>query len=298
MKEEVKAGIIIVASFAILSMFIILIGGSSTFEKLDKYYVRVMNAAGLETGAQVRIGGVRVGRVLKIEGPSGPGKPVTIEIGVGKEHPVYKGTRAMIAQVGMVGDIYLLLAVDRTAEGRINPGEDIPFETTGDFAQIMTKMNSLSESVDGLIKDVNKLFSEKNINEFGSLLKNTNHAVVSGSAGINRLAAVLKDTNDKLQGVLNEVEAFVKTNGGDFSQLIKKAKADLEQAGEMIKSFEATAKSVDKTSGAVTGAVNLQSRNLDNLLNTMTRTTADLQEVLQELKVKPWSVIYKEEKEN
>jgi len=62
----------------------------------------------------------------------------------------------------------------------------------------------------------------------------------------------------------------------------------------MIKSIEATAKTVDRTTGSVDTAINLQSRNLDNLLNTMTRTTEDLQDVLQDLKSKPWSVLYKE----
>jgi len=57
----------------------------------------------------------------------------------------------------------------------------------------------------------------------------------------------------------------------------------------MIKSFEKTAKTADR-------AIDVQSQNLDNLLNTMTRTTEDLQEVIQELKSKPWSVVYKEGK--
>jgi phospholipid/cholesterol/gamma-HCH transport system substrate-binding protein len=73
-KEEIKAGIIIVASLVILSIFVILIGGSQFMNKYDKYYVRVLNAAGLETGAQVKLGGVRVGRVLSVREPDGPGR--------------------------------------------------------------------------------------------------------------------------------------------------------------------------------------------------------------------------------
>jgi phospholipid/cholesterol/gamma-HCH transport system substrate-binding protein len=66
LKDEIKAGIIILTSIVILSVFVILIGGSQFLEKYDTYTVRVMNAAGLETGAQVKLGGVRVGRVLNI----------------------------------------------------------------------------------------------------------------------------------------------------------------------------------------------------------------------------------------
>ena len=81
-KEEIKAGLIVIISLVLLSGFIILIGGSQFFEKLDKYYVKVMDAAGLEVGAQVKLGGVRIGRVLNINAPKGPGQPITIEIGI------------------------------------------------------------------------------------------------------------------------------------------------------------------------------------------------------------------------
>jgi hypothetical protein len=51
---------------------------------------------------------------------------------------------------------------------------------------------------------------------------------------------------------------------------------------------------VDKTSQSLDGAISVQSQNLDALFNAMTRTTEDLQEVLQEIKSKPWSVVYRE----
>jgi len=43
-------------------------------------------------------------------------------------------------------------------------------------------------------------------------------------------------------------------------------------------------------------AVVTQSRNLDNLINTMTRTTEELQDLLQEIKHKPWGLLYKEKR--
>ncbi|MBI5641060.1 MAG: MCE family protein [Nitrospirae bacterium] len=296
MKEEIKAGIIIVSAFVVLSGFVILIGGSRFFDKYDTYYVRVMNAAGLEAGSQVKLGGVRIGRVLDIKEPVEPGKPVTIEIGLRGGTPIYMGTKALITQVGFVGDIYLLLTVEKAEGERMRPGQDIPSEDTIDFTQIMARLNRLSESVDGLVHDVDKLFSPKNVREIERLLDNTNKTMVSGAQNIEKVAVVIKATADKLELVLNEINGLVKTSKGDVSDLIKKAKDDLERAGEMIRAIEATAKTVDKASGSVDRAVMTQSRNLDILLNTMTRTTEDLQEVLQDLKSKPWSLIYREGK--
>jgi phospholipid/cholesterol/gamma-HCH transport system substrate-binding protein len=294
LKEEIKAGLIIVASLAIVVGFIILIGGNRLFEKFDTYSVQVMNTSGLETGAPVKLGGVRVGRVLGVRAPEKSGEPVTVEIGIKRGTALYKGTKAMITQAGFVGDIYLLLTVDNTADERIKPGDVIPSSEKAQFDVIMAKMEGLSQSVDNLIKDINKLFSQKNITGIETLIGNTNNAVVSGSASLDKVATSLKATTDKLERVLNEIEDLVRGNKGEVSQLVKKARDDIEKAGEMIKSIDSTAKSVEKTSRSVDRAVDAQSRNLENLINTMTKTTEELQELLQEIKHKPWGLLYKE----
>jgi ABC-type transporter Mla subunit MlaD len=297
LKEEIKAGIIIIASLMILSGFIVLIGGSQLFEKYDVYYIQVMNASGLETGAQVRLGGVRVGKVLDIKAPDKPGEPVSVEIGIKRGTVLYKGTKALISQVGFVGDIYLLLAVDNTTNEKIKAGDIIPSEEKVQFDVLMSKINGLSQSVDTLIKDIDKLFNEKNIKGIESLIGNTNNAIVSGSTSLDKVTSSLKATTDKLEMVLSEIEDIVKVNKGEVSQLIKKAREDIDKAGEMIKSIESTAKSVDRTSKSVDRVIDLQSRNIENLINTMTNTTEELQELLQEIKHKPWGIIYKEKRD-
>jgi phospholipid/cholesterol/gamma-HCH transport system substrate-binding protein len=296
MKEEIKAGIIVVASFLVLSALVVLIGGSRLFEKVDRYYVRVTNAAGLEAGSQVKLGGVRVGRVLSIAEPAGPGRPVTIEIGIKRGTPVYRGTKALITQIGFVGDIYLLLDVDRTMEGKIMPGGEIPAEEATDFAKMMTKLEGLSQTVDGLVKDIDRLFSPGNIREIEMLVRNTNKAIVTGSASIGQVSASLKSTTEKLGQVLTEVEDVVRTNKGEVSELMRKARQDLDRAGEMLSTIEAAAKSVDKVTGNVGVVVDRQGQNIDNLIEAMTRTAEELQGVLQEIRNKPWSVLYKEDK--
>jgi phospholipid/cholesterol/gamma-HCH transport system substrate-binding protein len=288
LKEEIKAGIIVVASLLILSAFIIFIGGGRLFDDYDTYSVHVMNAGGLEVGAQVRLGGVRVGRILSIDPPAGPGKPVTIDVGIKKGTVLYKGTRAMITQLGFVGDIYLLLTVQETTNEKIKVGDVIPSKEQVQFDVLMAKLEGISDSVDNLIKDVNKIFSQKNIEGIELLVENTNKAIVTGSASIDQVAASLKGTTDKLNLVLNELEDILKENKEEVSQLLQKAREDLEKAGAMIESIESTAKSIE--------AINLQSQNLDNLLNTLNRTTEDLQELLQEIKHKPWSIIHMERK--
>ena len=289
MREEIKAGLIIVISMVLLTLVVILIGGGQFFEKFDTYSIRVKNAAGLEPGAQVKLGGVRVGRVLTIREPQLPGESVVVEIGIKRGKPIYKGTKALITQVGFVGDIYLLLTVNDTVNERITVGDIIPSEEVVDFGVIMAKVEILSRSLDALIRDIDKVFSPENIRQVELLLGNTNKTIVSASSHVQNISLNIRAATDKLSVVLDELESLVRNNKAEFSQVLKKAREDLEKAEGMISSIEKSAKTVDRT-------VDLQSQNLDALLSSMTRTTDELQDLIHELKRKPWSVIYKEGK--
>jgi phospholipid/cholesterol/gamma-HCH transport system substrate-binding protein len=289
LREEIKAGLIIVVSMALLTVMIVLIGGSQFLDKFDTYYIKVKNAAGLEPGAQVKLGGVRVGKVVSVKEPQGAGESVLVEIGIKKGKPIYKGTKASVTQVGFVGDIYLLLSVNNTVNEVIKAGEVIPSDEVVDFSILMAKAEGLSASLETLIKDVNKVFSPQNIQQVESILKNADKAIVSATANIDKITADIRKTADRLSKVLDEFEGLVKNNKDEFAQVLKKGREALERADVMMKSIEKTSKTVDR-------AVDLQSQNLDALLNTMTRATEELQDLIQEIKSKPWGIIYKEGK--
>ncbi len=335
LKEEIKAGIIVLTSLILLGGFIILIGGSPFFEKLDKYYVKVQDVAGLEVGAQVKLGGLRIGRVLKIDAPSGPGQPITVEIGIKEGTVLYRGTQALITQVGLVGDTYLLLSIEKTTSERIRVGETIPTEEQIQLAKIMARVDDIAKSINALVSDINKIFSQKNILGIEKVIENTNKTIVSASTSIDQIVAALKSTTDHIGLVLNEIEGLVRENRGEVSIAIKSARGsieeieglvrenrgevsiaiksaresieklggDVEKAGEAIeafeqtvKAFEETAKGLSKTSDSIDKAVVLQSQNLDQFLNLLIRATQDLQDLIQEIKTKPWGLLYKEGK--
>jgi len=294
LKEEIKAGIIVITSLIILSGLIIVIGGTKLFAEHDAYFVKFMNVAGLETGAQVRLGGVRVGRIMKIEAPRGPGEPVHVEIGITKGTKLYQGTRAVISQVGFVGDVYLLLEVQNTNPAIIEVGSVIPSEEKVQFDAMMSRLDSLSRSVDTLIHDIDKIFISKNLEGIEQLIGNTNEAIVSGSSHLDKIATGLMSTNKKLEIVLNEIESLVKDNRSDITEIIKKTREDVEKTEMVIERFGTTAEAFRHTADTADKAIEVQSRNIEDLIQNMSETTLDLQDLIQELKNKPWSIIYKE----
>ena len=92
---EVKVGILILLALGLLGGFVVVMGGMS-FEPTYTVYVTFENPGGLQTGAPIRIAGVKVGTVDEIEFRAGMTNPQTNE----PEPPirvvakVQKGTRA------------------------------------------------------------------------------------------------------------------------------------------------------------------------------------------------------------
>src|SRR5258708_34020394 len=71
---EVKVGILILVSLVILGGFILVMGGLS-LEKTYTIYVDFDNPGGLQTGAPVRIAGVKAGTVKSLEFKGGETDP-------------------------------------------------------------------------------------------------------------------------------------------------------------------------------------------------------------------------------
>ena len=73
---EVKVGVLILVSLGILAAFVLIMGGLS-FEKTYTLYVDFDNPGGLQSGAPVRVAGVKVGKVNEMQFMGGKIDPKT-----------------------------------------------------------------------------------------------------------------------------------------------------------------------------------------------------------------------------
>ncbi|MBF0566272.1 MAG: MCE family protein [Nitrospirae bacterium] len=295
LKEEIKAGIIVVSALTIISLMVVLIGGTQLFEKFDTYYVKLTDIAGIDAGSQVRLGGVRIGMVKDIIVPDKPNAPVTLVLSINKGTPIYKGTKGVISQIGFVGDIYMGLSNEHATSERLPVGSTIPAEERIQLSDLLFKLGKASDTLDTLLRDVDLLFAEKNRKEIGSLLTNTNNTVLTMQKELVDISSTLTNTTKKLYDVLGNIDNLLKENKGEVNRVLTTATKDLEDARGMIKSIEKTADSFNHTSKTIDKAVNSQSENISRVITTLDATMEDLQDVLQEIKHKPWSFIYRED---
>jgi phospholipid/cholesterol/gamma-HCH transport system substrate-binding protein len=115
---EVKVGILIVVAVGILAAFILIMGGLN-FQPTYKVFVDFDNPGGVQTGAPVKIAGVKVGSVKTIEfrgtqaAPQAGERPalVRLQVDIEKRHraAVRKNATFYVTTQGVLGEQFLAI---------------------------------------------------------------------------------------------------------------------------------------------------------------------------------------------
>lgn len=114
---EMKVGVLVIASILMLVGFVVVMGGMS-LQSSYRIYVDFDNPGGLQSGAPVRIAGVRVGRVTAIEFRGGevdkkgkPVKPIRVIASIESQHKKAIHTDAVffITAQGVLGEMHLAI---------------------------------------------------------------------------------------------------------------------------------------------------------------------------------------------
>lgn len=294
MRDEIKAGLIITIGMAILTLSVIAIGGSKIFDSFDVYYVKLFNVTGLDSGSNVMLGGMKVGRVLSIRSPEKPNSPIIIEIGIDKGTPIYEGTTANISQVGFVGDIFLQLHLNPTKGDRIPPNSFIPAVEQSNFNTIMAKAEELTVSLKKLVEDTNKIFTDENTKKVSMILDNTNNIIVNTDKRLEHAVSSLKDMVSRLNSTLSKIETTIDDNRGDIRDIVIKLKRDIDAIEGLISSLKETSQSINKTVNSANHMIQNQNENLDLIFMQLIKTTDSLNEAIVEFNQRPWRLLYRE----
>lgn len=197
---EVKVGALILVSLSILGGFILVMGGLS-FEKTYSVYVDFDNPGGLQSGAAVRIAGVKVGSVEDLEFLGGKIDPKTgrrvlvrakVDIEQKVKDAIHDDADFYVTTQGVLGEQFLAIApgsVDRPVlqGGAIVRGIDPPR-----LDLFLAKAYELLDTTVSGIKNNRETISEI-VNETAGLLKGLDIIVTGNKDRIDRIVANVEE---------------------------------------------------------------------------------------------------------
>ena len=184
----------VIGAVGILAI-IALLAGSFSIDKIlggDEYKAEFTEAAGLKPNDEVRVAGVKVGKVLAVDLA---GDRVQVKFRV-KDAELGDRTRADIRIKTVLGRKLLSLTPD--GDGELEPGDVIPLERTTSPYDIAEAFQDLSTSV-GAIDDAQLA---KSFSVLADTFRDTPDEVRASLEGLGRLSRTLAERDRELANLL------------------------------------------------------------------------------------------------
>jgi phospholipid/cholesterol/gamma-HCH transport system substrate-binding protein len=293
----VAGGILIVAVFAINGAF----GNPG-----KSYHAHFKFAGGLEPGATVRYsGGPKIGRVdsLRID----PQDPTHIDLTFSVQPDVLVKTDSKVKIMSMspLGDNHLEVLPGSDQASAAPPGYLLPSVTYVDFNALTEQINDLAPQAQELVGTldaratelkvtldrVNDLLNAQNRTNLSATLAQARGLITDSRPQVRTALQHVNDLTEKLQpliadfrktsGQANEVLAHIDSTIGETQPEIRKAVAELR----------GTLKSLTELTGQLNQTLDVNSENIDQLLDNLLHVTENLKEFTETIKMRPYSLI-------
>jgi len=287
-KQYVKASLTLALGLAILSVFMVVLGGHWFWERLVTYPVRFSTVKDLVTGRPVKYGGMDIGRIQTIELDPDDPRLIRVVLGVRSDFPLYQGTTARIAQKGLVGDFYVFLELQGEPGKRIEPGSEIPAARTmdmqelaavaGDMLQsVKPKLDAIADNIDRLLSTQNVELVNRMLTQGPELLAETKAAVESFRADWTKLAAKGESAATALDKTLGRAETAVGAVENELRLTLSEIRTHTDTAGKVASDLRLS--------------LDYDQRQVEQILENLNRTSRDLKDLTARVKERPWQVL-------
>lgn len=296
---EVKVGVLILVSLGILAAFVLVMGGLS-FEKTYTVYVDFDNPGGLQSGAPVRVAGVKVGKVTELQFMGGKIDPKTnrrtlvrakVNIEQRVKESVHEDADFYVTTQGVLGEQFL--AIDPgspqkpvLAENTIVKGIDPPR-----LDLFLAKAYELLDTTMNALRNNRELISDIATNTAG-LLKGLNGTLSENRERINRIVQNI----EQLTNEANTLTAHARTNYVDNPKIartidnIDKLTTDIQRdSGPILKDAREATANINRASKLIGGEEEQQKlkKTIDEVAQLAARanaTAADAQTIVSHIK--------------
>ena len=191
--QKFRLGVFLTAGFGVILLAIAIIAGSNLSQKRDIYYIHFHNESvgGLDVGSKVNYQGIGVGRVEEVVISSEDVTSIVVTISIKGGTPIKGDAKATLTPVGITG-LNAIEIKGGTNEAKLLPPKSIIAVEKSLFGTITNKAVSITEQLDELIKSLNKLVDQGNIDNIASI--------------INNLDDILTDNRASLEGTMHNLE--------------------------------------------------------------------------------------------
>jgi phospholipid/cholesterol/gamma-HCH transport system substrate-binding protein len=247
-----------------------LIGGGTT------YHAAFRDASGLAPGNEVRIAGVRVGKVTGVElARSGSTPYVRVDFRVSSDDAVLGDqTSATIRIKTVLGQKYL--ALDPAGSGRLAGGAEIPLDRTASPLDVVQAVNGLAATVQRI--DVGQMAQAFTV--LSQTFADTPDGVRASLSGLAQLSQTVASRDDALRQLLSHahgVTGVLAQRDDELQKLVADATALLDEVKARSQAIHDLLTGTIALSTQLSGLVNDNRATLKPALDSLQGVVSTLQ---------------------
>lgn len=268
MTREIKIGLFLGIALLIMVIFIFTVGDLGEIFRGKGYplYVYFDSAAGLEKRTQVRLAGVKIGRVEDIRLKDSQAEVLIL---INKGVRIRRDSMATLAALGLLGEKYIEILPGKAAE-YCQPGDTLQGLTPVSLDRIGAQLLSVGEEVrkagqllqellgsegtksslqqslaniaefTGELKD----FWQQNRESLASTVDQSSRLAQTLSQDITRVTQSLEDTVDLLREVINE-------NRGDIRERLQEVRSLMKETEKALRQLNQSLQKLNKGEGSL-----------------------------------------------
>lgn len=266
--------------------------GSDLFSTTNTYFVVYDNVDGLTSSNPVTLNGLSIGRVKSIKLQQDRNNQLLVAMEVRKDIILRKGTQAVLADGGLLGDKAIRLQISATG-AQLENGDTLKgFKEAGISALLQAKTLPVMDKADSLVRNLNVV--TKGFSETGAILNQVlrnydqTGTVVRSTLERNQKDLSILITNlSKLSGSLVETEKQIGpllAKAGTFADSLKALRLGqtVNRANQLVGQMEQLVAAVQTGRGTASKLIND-----DTLYNNLNYTMISLNQLLANLRENP-----------
>ena len=176
--SQLRVGLTVIISAVTLAVLLFLMSGTKgLFTQRIVLYSYFDNAEGLRTGAPVRLSGVDIGNVTRIQIVNLPDKrltpvEVTMKISTKYHFDLHRDSMTSLDTAGVLGETFLDIDSAQAIGAEAQDGDTLPTQLHPDFNQVVRASQSTLENMDALLKRADRIlaFAESGKGSLGKLI--------------------------------------------------------------------------------------------------------------------------------
>ena len=309
MKTEAKVGIFVIISAAILLGSVYYITQRQIRGANVPYKTYLKYAGGLEAGADVLFGGIKVGTVKAVH--PDPQDPTRIEIDVEVKDgtPLNTNSIAKLGSVTVVTSPVISISTGSNDAPRLAAGAVIPSQETLSLDDTERKIVALSDSaqtllesvrkdIDGITVDarqvmanVNDLTARPNQQRVASILKNADDMIAQISPKVDQIADQVQRLTSDANGIVAKVGPVVDNANLTVSNANNTITALRDPLQTDLADVHKTLDQLRGLIGDLQTTMRTKDQSVTDIIENLRTVTDNLNDLTESVKERPWSLI-------